>query len=648
MNQQMPPRRQQGPKRGGHAGPPRKHKGAVVSPPPPVLPRVKTLPRELMPLIGYDTLKVSFDSQLHEFTKTQQVLPTMNLLKENPTHNLTSPIRAFTLTGEPDGYFVNINAEFTDVSGTRDLKLFVKRVHLVEPIPAMQCLYALPTDGALPSADNSWQKTLAKIHDVYNEAYIDVLCAATLSRLVDTKKSPHFIRFYGTLNARAEKYMYNITGEISSLRHERWFKKNKREGVFTIRVVGEDPYQKPLVNIHDEGGEIDCVQLNEDETTEVNDDDESDSDCHSDTPSTDEDAPLEMLSERPVRLTKMDSPSSGNSSSSTTTDDDEDEDEESRASSKRSKTSNAESDNNEMIEADDIDEYSTTSSDRGSNAEFFVEFKNFPVQVSLLECCEGTMDAMLDVEESTNDPYMIDTKDARWSAWVYQVISALVVAQHYYGFIHNDLHTNNIMWVATTEAHLYYKLMCPNNVVKYYMVPTYGKLMKIIDFGRASFWLKDRKKLLIPDCFDEGNDADGQYNCEPYYNQKEPKVDPNPSFDLCRLAISMFDALYNDTPPAKVPRKIQAEEPGRVSYETESELYNILWSWLTDDTGKNILRNPDDSERFPDFDLYKYIARHSKNCSPDTQAQHAYFDKIYRINKDKIPAGAQVWDLPLC
>jgi len=646
MNQQMPPRRHQGPKKGGPA---RKHKEASVTPPPMVLPRVQSLPRELMPFIGHVTLKESFDSQIVEFTKTQQVFPPLQLIKENPSYNLKSPISSFTLSGEPDGYFIQINAEFNDISGTKDLKIFLKRVHLLEPILAMQSLYAMPNDGALPSADNSWQKTLAKIHDGYNEAYIDVLCAATLSRLVETNKSPHFIRFYGTLNARAEKYLYNITGEISSLRHERWFKKNKREGVFSICVIGEDPYQKPLVNIHDEGGAIDCQVLEDDLLEEVNRDNDSDSDCHSDTPSTDEDAPLEMLSERPVRLTKLDSPTKDNNSDFDKSRSSADsESSQSNASSKRSRNSESNKIYTEETDEEIEENYSSASSAHGSTAEFFAELKNFPVQVSLLECCEGTMDAMLDVEESTNDEQMINTKDARWSAWIYQVISALVVAQHYYGFIHNDLHTNNIMWVSTTETHMYYKLICPNNVIKYYMVPTFGKLMKIIDFGRASFWLKDRSKLLIPDCFSDGNDADGQYNCEPYYNESEPKVEPNPSFDLCRLAISMFDALYNETPSIKTPIKIQAQESGRVSYETESELYNLLWGWLTDDTGKNILRNPDDSERFPDFDLYKYIARHAKQCIPYIQAQHPYFDKQYRINKEKIPVGAQIWDLPLC
>jgi serine/threonine protein kinase len=253
------------------------------------------------------------------------------------------------------------------------------------------------------------------------------------------------------------------------------------------------------------------------------------------------------------------------------------------------------------------------------------------------------MDSLLDLEETTDDPLLNESKDERWSAWLFQIISALTVAQYHYGFVHNDLHTNNIMWCGTEEEYLYYKL----DAKTFYRVPTYGNLMKIIDFGRASFFLKDRDQLLITDSFDDGNDAAGQYNCPPFYDKKEPRVDPNPSFDLCRLAVSMFDALYPDHPGIKTPEKVVAEEQGRISYESSSELYNILWSWLTDEKGKNILRNPDDSERFPDFDLYKHIGRYAKNSIPRIEAKRPYFEKLYRIEKEKIPRGVKIWEIPL-
>jgi hypothetical protein len=631
-----------------------------ATPPPNYLPRIKLLPRELLPLVSKSSLKSSLDNALFEFRNIQETLPSISFISDNPEHILQSPLEFFTISGEPEGYFIETNGKMRDISGVHDIPMFVKRVHLVEPIPTMEGIYSLPTDGALPQPQEYWMNTLTKIHDKYNEAYIDSLCCATVSRLVETEKSPHWCKFYGAFNGRVNKYLYNITGEISSLKHERWFNKNQKEGIFKIRVIGEDIEQKPHVQIIEDGGIIECTELenmiinmkigdseddkslhseeikedtdsdNEEESDNEESDNEEesdeDNDCISQTPSTDEDAPIELLEERPVRIIKLDT--------------------------KNSKSSNG-SDScsgSEMhsISQDDSDMYSEDYDDNNQNqSEFFAEFTDFPVQVTLMERCTGTMDALLDIEEDSEDSEMAESKDIRWSAWIYQVIAALSVAQFYYGFIHNDLHTNNVMWSPTTDTYIYYRLNGLKTGEKFYRVPTFGKLMKIIDFGRASFWLKDRNSLIITDSYADGNDAAGQYNCPPYYDPSEERVNPNPSFDLCRMAVSMFDALYPEQPPVKETSEKLSEENGRVTFETESKLYNLLWRWLTDCEGKNILRNPDDSERFPDFDLYKHIARYANNSIPREQAQIPYFETLYKIEKQNIPSDVKVWDLPL-
>lgn len=627
-----------------------------VTPPPNYLPRTKVLPRELLPLVGKTSLKSSIDNALFEFRNVQETLPSISFITDNPNLVLQSPLEFFTISGEPEGYFIQTNGKLKDISGVHDIPMFVKRVHLVEPIPTMEGTYSLPTDGALPQPQEYWMNTLTKIHDKYNEAYIDSLCCATISRLVETDKSPHWCKFYGAFNGRVNKYLYNITGEISSLKHERWFNKNQKEGIFKIRVIGEDVEQKPAVHIVEEmadTGIIECDNLENDivnmkisddseneslHSGEIKDEEENsnqsessesddcseDEDCISQSPSTDEDASVELLEERPVRIIKLDDKNSKSSNVS-----------------KSSSGSESESSNNSDMYSDDYDDSNQNQS------EFFAEFTDFPVQVTLMERCTGTMDALLDIEEESEDPELAKSKDIRWSAWIFQVIAALSVAQYYYGFVHNDLHTNNVMWSPTTDAYIYYRLDGLKGGEKFYRVPTFGKLMKIIDFGRASFWLKDRNDLIITDSYADGNDAAGQYNCPPYYDSSEPKVSPNPSFDLCRMAVSMFDALYPEQPPTEeTPTKL-SEEDGRIALETESKLYNLLWLWLTDCEGKNILRNPDDSERFPDFDLYKHIARYANNSIPREQAQIPYFEALYRIEKQNIPSDVKVWELPL-
>jgi len=607
-----------------------------IAPPPTGLPRCKDLPRELMPLVGNISLKESIETELEEFEKVNEYLPSLSLILESSSRNLISPMESFEVIGEPDGYFLDVRAKMKGEKEPKNLELFVKRVHLVEPIEAMDGSYQLPEDGTLPQPGDTWKKTLTKVHNPHNEAYVDSLCAAAMSRLVETHKSPHWTRFYGTFNARVDKYIFNISDEYSSLRNERWFDKNRRAGLFSLVTVGEDPYKKANIEVVDgEEFELECDNLDSESVKSKS----TLSSCNSGSPSTDDDAPIEMLSEPLVKLTKMNTPSV---TSSTDGEDSESDSGSDSSGSGSSGSGSSSSDSSGSGSSGSDSSSSCSARSRNNDCEFYVELPNFPVQVTFYERCENTMDMLLDIEEETDDDLLLESKDERWSAWLFQVISALTVAQYYYGFTHNDLHTNNIMWCGTEEEYLYYKL----DAKTYYRVPTFGNLMKIIDFGRASFYLDEKDTLLIPDSFEDGNDAGGQYNCPPYYDSKETRVDPNPSFDLCRLAVSMFDALYPDSPAIKTPQKVVAQEQGRVSYETESELYNILWCWLTDEKGKNILRNPDDSERFPDFDLYKHIARQAKNSVPRLEARRSYFEKLYKIDKDQIPASAKIWEIP--
>jgi serine/threonine protein kinase len=271
----------------------------------------------------------------------------------------------------------------------------------------------------------------------------------------------------------------------------------------------------------------------------------------------------------------------------------------------------------------------------------YAEFQNFPVQVTLLERAEGTLDELLDDEE--DDPSLEETRDVRWAAWLWQIIAALSTAQHYYGFVHNDLHTNNIMWNTCDADFLYYRVHSKGKVPWIAKVPTYGRLMKIIDFGRASFTLPEPAGFFISDAFYPGNDAGEQYNCEPFYDEADgPRVEPNPSFDLCRLAVSLLESLYPERPEAEKPVKIMSREGTKIYTETISPVYNMLWDWLQDDNGKNVLRKPDGEERYPDFDLYKAISAEVHSAVPCRQLNRPLFSS-YRCTE--APEGAPVYDL---
>jgi serine/threonine protein kinase len=251
------------------------------------------------------------------------------------------------------------------------------------------------------------------------------------------------------------------------------------------------------------------------------------------------------------------------------------------------------------------------------------------------------MDALMEEEYEEEEP----TKEARWSSWLFQVIAGLVVAQHYYGFVHNDLHTNNVMWSETSEPYLYYRVHKKDATVSYMKVPTFGKLMKIIDFGRASFTLPpENGGFYISDAFFQGNDAADQYNCAPFYDASNgPKLEPNYSFDLCRLSVSLIESLYPTRPESVHPVRPLSREGSKIYTETVSPLYNLLWKWLIDKSGKNVLRSPDGYERYPDFDLYKAIGRDVRGAVPTAQLNAAAFASFQIV--DAPPTDCKIYDL---
>ena len=196
--------------------------------------------------------------------------------------------------------------------------------------------------------------------------------------------------------------------------------------------------------------------------------------------------------------------------------------------------------------------------------------------------------------------------DDIWDSIVMQVLFSLITFQKTFSFTHNDLHTNNIMYCETDKKFLYYKI---NHI--YYKVPTFGKLFKIIDFGRAIY--KFRGQLLCSDSYHPEGDAATQYNCEPYFNDKKPRLEPNMSFDLCRLGCALYDYLI-DEPPTKIVQ--------------------IILAWITDDKGRNILYKKNGDERYPDFKLYKMIARTVNKHIPMDVLSNAYFDKFIISKKE--------------
>jgi len=236
-----------------------------------------------------------------------------------------------------------------------------------------------------------------------------------------------------------------------------------------------------------------------------------------------------------------------------------------------------------------------------------VTIPQFPIQLIAMEYCQNTFDDLI-----LNN----DLKQEEWFSVFMQIIMILLTYQKAFNFTHNDLHTNNVMYNHTDKKYIYY---CYKK--KYYKVPTFGRLFKIIDFGRSIY--KFDGKLFCSDCFQIGEDAATQYNTEPYFNDKKPRLEPNYSFDLCRLACSIFDYIVDDLDDVK-------------NLDKCDPVKKLIIEWCLDDKGINMLYKTNGTDRYPDFKLYKMIARCVHNHTPQKQLERPEFDAFSNFN-DPIP-----------
>jgi hypothetical protein len=277
-------------------------------------------------------------------------------------------------------------------------------------------------------------------------------------------------------------------------------------------------------------------------------------------------------------------------------------------------------DNDDNDDNDDSDNYETVSEDDDNEDDFIEEkinvtFPKFPVQVICMENCLNTLDDLI-----IND----ELNEEQWFSALMQVIMILITFQKVFSFTHNDLHTNNIMYIETDQKFLYY---CFEGV--YYKVPTFGRIFKIIDFGRSIYHYDG--KLFCSDSFEEGGDASTQYNTEPYFNNKKPRIEPNYSFDLCRLACSIFDYVVNDFQQIK-------------DLDNCTKITRLIVEWCLDDKGVNVLYKNNGDERYPDFKLYKMIARCVHNHTPEAQLKREVFKK-YIIAQKQISSKVFVMNI---
>ena len=241
---------------------------------------------------------------------------------------------------------------------------------------------------------------------------------------------------------------------------------------------------------------------------------------------------------------------------------------------------------------------------------------DYPVQLSFLERCTDTLDTLLSDED-------IELSEKELESAILQILFTLVIYQKCFAFTHNDLHSNNVMFVKTERPNLYYKF---DN--KHYKVPTYGRIFKIIDFGRAIY--RFRGNIICSNSFAPTGDAGGQYNCEPFLQEDKPRLDPNYSFDLCRLGTSMYDYFVEDC--------------GKEDQEEWWDIIKVILSWCKDDKNRNVLYKSNGEERYPNFKLYKMITRTVHDHKPTKVLTQKIWEK-YIVSRKSINKAQRIMNI---
>lgn len=480
----------------------------------------------------------------------------------------------------------------------QDISGFCKITHLLDAYRMIQGSYPVAQHPALPSPSRKSEKVYVKLHNPHNQAYVDAVACYMLSKFREADHSPHFSLFYGSYLAIAKDYYYNITEEFNDLRFEGWFWRKHTQGRFklmafrdNVPIDSNSSLLMPPDNISDMLSENNSeTSSNITDVSNLYDYNENNADSGS------------------LHSGTIDTVNSNDESIST------------------EKSNTISSVLSNMDEFDD-------------KTKIFAAVAEFPTMMIFLESNKETMDFLLDRPEEVGAEPGTKEWEERWSAWLFQVVAALCQIQSLWAMTHNDLHSNNILWVSTDKKYLYYRALNGRQ----FKVPTYGKIFRIIDFGRAIYTHND--VLCVSDDYWPENEAGSQYNFGPFYDPNKPRIYPNPSFDLSRLSVSIIESLFKDIPEDREGGQVISDELDRIQIETVSDLYNLLWAWLIDEDGRNILWDTDQSERYPGFDLYTVIAEKIKGAVPCEQLDKPPFSGFLMTKSDIILEGEKVYSL---
>ena len=443
---------------------------------------------------------------------------------------------------------------------------------------------------------------IGKMKSHQNCSYVDCFFNFLSSKMFEEHNVVNGIRFFGSYCAIQKRFKIDVSDDYDYLQESEYFQKHK-DKIYTM-----DTLEGSILKLCDGTTQKNRKQLNISETAidlEIVDLDDTTEEMQT---SLDGNESMEVVIFDPNDAvvdasvsSDSDSDSDGSTICHSSSEEEEEEDSESDASKSDS--------DKETSDGDDSVEDWTDASSSECEMDLFAYIHDFPIQMIFLEKCDGTLDSLLE-EESLKDHEIISA--------LMQIIFTLIIYQNAFQFTHNDLHTNNIVYVSTKHKHIVYKYKS-----KTYRVPTYGKVYKIIDFGRSIY--KYENQIICSDSFAPGGDAHGQYNSEPYFDDRKRRLEPNLSFDLCRLGCSIYDFVVDNDCDHLV--------------NTQS----IVKEWCTDDFENNILYKKNGDERYPNFKLYKMISRTVHKHTPHNQLNNPIFSSFLCEKYRKSGSDPVIW-----
>ena len=545
-----------------------------------------------------------------------------SLQSYNPIYNLFFNMDSTTsqkITLNHQHLATSLDSVVNSKNESSDAAIFVKSSPLLDPLNFLRGKYDLenPLMRQLPLLESTADACFPKLLDANNSAYVDGFFSYLTSMMHETHGWIHGVQYYGSFLGIQSRFRYNIADDIEFLEDSEYFLKNRgkyfdldedaacifnekmgpgsRRNRDKLTIVGDDAIDLGVEDLGEENSTIEDSAI-EDSTIE---------DLAMSTPAVvDENintsaneivSSIDSTNEHVNVRSRTSSTSSSDSSLvSDSTEDDEEKENICEPDADDGDNDDGDDDDGDDDDSDNYTDYTD------SEEKLFAYLHDFPVQLIFQEKCFGTFDDLL-MRNQTSSQEII--------AALFQITIILATYQKMFNFTHNDLHTNNIMYIKTDLEYIHYKL---NDTI--YKVPTHGRIFKLIDFGRAIYQFNGRR--FCSDSFAENGDANSQYNCEPYFNTKKARIEPNPSFDVSRLGCSLYDFTMDSDSAA---------------------LKNIIDEWCEDDYGKNILYKSSGEERYPGFKLYKMIARIVNNLVPKDIMRKPVFAKYRQAKAPKEP-----------